>query len=864
MQKSGWKRLWSLGMVLFFGAASLFGMPARAAAEEIASDTIGTAYDSVYYIINQLGNVVITGAVEGYSTVHIPEVIEDRVVTDIAAEAFAGNDSLIVADIPDSVTTIGDHAFYQCSNLAVVEGASAAAYVGQDILLGTRWQAEQTSDIAVLNGRIAVDVLQKVSEVSVPDGVEVLADGLFMDNTSLTEVHLPDSLIYIGDSCFAYCSGLTEIAFPSSLHQIRNGAFYECTGLLQLKLPNGVNTIGDQAFYHCTSLEQILFGSSLRTIGDSAFEKCTALRMLILPDSLTRLGSYAFSECTSMYILVLQGKLTEIPAYAFSECKMLEYAAISDSVTKIDFNAFSSCTSLRALNLPTALLEIGAYAFSMCTNLTDLNLPDTVESVGKDAFFKTGWMEQHSGTWKICDGVLLEYSGTAQLILIPQTVRVIGSGFLANQTGVTRVTLPLGMSNVADGAFQGCDSIQQVDLSDTVTNIGSCAFQDCTSLEKVTKTDYIDTIADGAFEGCTALKEITLPEGLASLGMNAFRDCSSLQTLLLPSTLTEIQDQTFYGCTALVNNESNCMLENSGITKIGSQAFANCSSLIMLTFPDTLQSVAADSFIGCNGVTFTFLGMQCEIPQVETSFPEQSTLQGFDGSSIQQYAEKFQRQFRMLDAPMESATTTEVKITTVTTITKTAVTTAATTATPKESVTMPPFITAEATVTTVNKTETYGSTTIVIASTIPEETLTETCIESTMTTDTETKTELLDSLDKTEAYTTLTSTTAETTMSSVSSDLGSGTELVLGDVDGDGRIDTMDAYHILLTYANIHVGNIVDWDAAAQNRMDVDQDGVISTFDAYYVLRYYALYSVGYHPIPFEQRDWSNPVDYIE
>ena len=414
MRKNSWARLLSVVMAAVVGMTSFAIVPEYAQAEETSFEetTAVMAYDTVFYTLDILGNAVIVGGDETCETILIPDVIEGHVVTEIAQEAFTENATLRSVYIPDSVTTIGDHAFYDCFNLAEVEGASSAIYVGQEILEGTQWQENCGTELAVLNGRIAVDVLRENTSVTIPDGVEVLADRLFLENETIAQVGMPKSVLYVGSGCFAYCSSLSEVHFSSGLRQIRDSAFYECTALELADFPSTLLSIGNQAFYGCSAMESVSFCNGLRTIGDAAFESCTALRLLVLPTSLTSLGTSAFSNCTSLYMMVISGKLEKIPAGAFSGCKMLEYAAINDSVKVIGDYAFNDCTSLRVINMPENLSEIGAYAFSMCTSLTDLELPDSVHTVGKDAFFKTGWMEQQEGTWAICDGVLLEYRVT--------------------------------------------------------------------------------------------------------------------------------------------------------------------------------------------------------------------------------------------------------------------------------------------------------------------------------------------------------------------------------------------------------------------------------------------------------------------
>lgn len=80
---------------------------------------------------------------------------------------------------------------------------------------GTAWLQDQTDDVAVLSGRVAVSVKIGLKTAVVPDGVAVLCNTLFSDQTALTEVQLPASLTHIGKGAFIGCNAL-ERSFAKS------------------------------------------------------------------------------------------------------------------------------------------------------------------------------------------------------------------------------------------------------------------------------------------------------------------------------------------------------------------------------------------------------------------------------------------------------------------------------------------------------------------------------------------------------------------------------------------------------------------------------------------------------------------------
>ena len=141
-------------------------------------------------------------------------VIPDE-VTSIPAYAFRGQ-AITRITIPDSVTTIGSSAFYNCDSLTSVTIGDSVTTIG-----GNAFQA--------------CDSLTSVT---------------FGENSQLTT---------IGSDAFQACVSLTSIVIPDSVTTIGDSAFYYCTRLTSITLPDSVTTIGDYAFYYCTSLTDVYF-----------------------------------------------------------------------------------------------------------------------------------------------------------------------------------------------------------------------------------------------------------------------------------------------------------------------------------------------------------------------------------------------------------------------------------------------------------------------------------------------------------------------------------------------------------------------------------------------------------------------------
>jgi hypothetical protein len=132
--------------------------------------------------------------------------------------------------IGNSVTSIGDDAFYGCNGLtSPVYNAHVFAF------MPTSYSGAYT----------------------IPDGIESIAGFAFEGCNSLTSVTIPNSVTSIGSCAFYNCSGLTSVIIPNSVTSIGDYAFTGCTGLTSIEIPNSVTSIGDRAFRECTGLTSV-------------------------------------------------------------------------------------------------------------------------------------------------------------------------------------------------------------------------------------------------------------------------------------------------------------------------------------------------------------------------------------------------------------------------------------------------------------------------------------------------------------------------------------------------------------------------------------------------------------------------------
>ena len=193
-------------------------------------------------------------------------------VTSIDKYAFSECTSLTSVTIPNSVTSIGRGAFSNCAALTgiwVTEGNSHYSSDASGVLFSkdktTLVQCPGTlaactiPDSVTSIGYDAFYNCKSLTSVTIPDSVTNIGEYAFYNCTSLTSVTFPDSVTSIGKYAFCDCSSLTSVTIPDSVTSIVGSAFAGCTSLTNVTIPDSVTSIGDWAFSGCRSLTDVYF-----------------------------------------------------------------------------------------------------------------------------------------------------------------------------------------------------------------------------------------------------------------------------------------------------------------------------------------------------------------------------------------------------------------------------------------------------------------------------------------------------------------------------------------------------------------------------------------------------------------------------
>ena len=207
-------------------------------------------------------------------------------VTSIGGDAFFNCTSLTSVMIPDSVTNIGDSAFSSCTSLTSVTigtnvtGIAAQAFFGCTCLRGVYFEGNAPSaDSSVFSG----DSNATVYYLPGTTGWGTTFGGL---PTMLLPYTYTTSNGTITITKYTGPGG--AVIIPSTINglpvtSIGDSAFNECTSLTSVTIPGSVTSIAYEAFYNCASLTGLYFGANAPSLDSDVFDYDNSATVYYLP-----------------------------------------------------------------------------------------------------------------------------------------------------------------------------------------------------------------------------------------------------------------------------------------------------------------------------------------------------------------------------------------------------------------------------------------------------------------------------------------------------------------------------------------------------------------------------------------------------
>ena len=382
------------------------------------------------------------GAFAFYNCSSLSSVTILEGVTVIWGYAFGGT-SLTNVMIPASVNSLGDAVFYECSRLQeirVADGNKAYASAngvlydaGIQTLLqcpggksGTLAIPESVTSI----GGFAAYNCRGLTGVTIPASVTSIGESAFDKCSGLLAVTIPASVTSIGGSAFGHCSGLKSILFPGDAPMIESDAFSACRATAVYPIDNGTWTAGKRQNYGAEKLTWVSFRDTAAAYtihfdpngGSNAPEdqvKGHNVDILLTEDVPSRanvsfLGwstqraaadpeylpgdSFGLNADTTLYavweefqpgeIIVDSGACGENLTWTLDDAGVLTISGVGAMTnwSNGDSPWYDQRMNIREIRINAGVNSIGNYAFAGCTNLESVLFQGNAPAFGSNAF----------------------------------------------------------------------------------------------------------------------------------------------------------------------------------------------------------------------------------------------------------------------------------------------------------------------------------------------------------------------------------------------------------------------------------------------------------------------------------------------
>ena len=527
-------------------------------ADNSCGDGVTWSYDAGTLTISYSGSG--TGAMTDFASIgvqpwknyssDITSVVIESGVTSIGQSAFEVCSGLrsVTFDGTPSLETIGNRAFYLCTNLTSIEIPASVTTIGNHAFEG----CEGLTSITFASGSLLTTI-----------GVSA-----FISCTNLTSIVIPASVTSIGNSAFESCSNLASVTvFAPKTCTLGSAAFNGCTNL-QIYVPSDlVDTFKNTTGWSAYSGKITAIGGNC---GATATWSLNSSRVLTISGS-GDMANYVYdydsqpwnSYKDNITSVVIESGVTSIGNWAFRDCTGLTSVTIPASVTSIGQSAFALCIGLASITVYSTSCTLGTQAFNNCASGLQIkvfsDLVDTYKgkenwSTYTDIITAIGGNCGATATWSLSSTGVLTISGSGAMTDLVSKDDQPWKGY---RTSITSVVIESGVTSIGDSAFEGCSGLTSITFAEGshLTTIGVNAFYGCsnTNLKSIEIPASVTTIDNWAFMSCSYLESITIPASVTSIGNSAFESCSNLASVTVFSASCTLGTQAINGCTNLAN-----------------------------------------------------------------------------------------------------------------------------------------------------------------------------------------------------------------------------------------------------------------------------------------------------------------------
>ena len=376
--------------------------------------------------------------------------------------------------LPDGLTGICDYAFYGFSAVTDLDIPQTVTYIGEGAFWG-----------------------MGIEELYIPDSVQVLGSDAFRSCGKLKNVYIGNGVSNIPQFCFYSGDGngssLEYVTLGISVQTFEDNAFYDLQNLkrftvlannpylcndargilynhdktelvffpgnclpknvVDYTIPEHVTRIGQEAFQNDCRIQNLTIPENVEVIGDSAF-RGASLRSVHMEGG-ALIEPHAFYNNDSLRSLYVGSNVREIDAWAFESCDRLQYIVFEEGIREVGLGAFEDCVSLKQIALPSTLETLAKNAFHGCTALHTVKISDGLTEIGEQAFYE-------------CTSL--------RSVNLPNTLQIIGPEAFAECSILQNIDLPPSLLQIQNAAFHNCKMLRHIEVPESLNFLGAQAF----------------------------------------------------------------------------------------------------------------------------------------------------------------------------------------------------------------------------------------------------------------------------------------------------------------------------------------------------------------------------------------------------
>lgn len=237
---------------------------------------------------------------------------------------------------------------------------------------------------------------------------------------------------------------------------------------------------------------------------------------------------------------------------------------------------------------------------------------------------------------------VMHYIGKSKVVVVPDGIEDLESSSFWDNQYIEEVILPKTLINMGGDTFYNCKNLRKINIPEAVELMGNNPFAGCPLVEVtneskayVMENDALYTADKKTMIYCSIKGEATkfeVPEGVVVICKHTFFLCDRFTKITLPTTLEKMENNPFSGCSKLelVNKSNTYYIKDDviynrfktsvvgtlnkikskrlelleGIKTINRNSFWNCKGIEIIVFPESLNDIGYNPFVGCSNIHF--------------------------------------------------------------------------------------------------------------------------------------------------------------------------------------------------------------------------------------------------------------------